>query len=193
MVCRLGCELGRLGLLATLIWLLVGCDAVHLTAPLGETPVDAAELQGLWLTLDSEPQVVHVYQTEPGRLQLAWVERRNDRFVLETNEALVRRDGEQDYFNLPDPDLPQPAYLFARYRRDPTGELLLWLPRVETFREEVEAGRLPGRVEADKYSTQVFLTAPAADIATFLRSRDPVQLWRLDKPLRLKRLAQPEP
>lgn len=173
-----------------LLWLLAGCDAVTLPEPLGGTPVDAAALQGAWLAETPEPQTLHVRQPEPGRLLLAWVDWRQERFVLDTGEALARRDGEQHYFSMRDPDQPDSGFLFVRYRQPAADRLELWPPQVEAFRQAVEQGQLAGRVLADRYSTRVLLTGPAEDLARFLGDAGSGQVWQTE-PVRLRRLSGP--
>jgi len=142
-------------LLTTLVGLtLAACSGVFSTQPVGREPVTlvAEEWEGTWT--DSENFLeIRIVDADSGRLEAAWIERRDGDFELERVEVLVRREGGAIFGNsLQEPESGEGReseeprrYAFFRLTRD-DGKILIWWPNVDAFKALVEAGTLPGEV-----------------------------------------------
>jgi hypothetical protein len=141
-------------LLTTLAGLaLTACSGVFSTQPVGREPVTlvAEEWEGTWT--DSEGFLeIRIVDADSGRLEAAWIERREGDFELERVEVLLRREGEavfgssiQEPESDGDRESEKQRYAFFRLARD-GGKIVIWWPSVEAFKDLVEAGTLPGKV-----------------------------------------------
>lgn len=141
-------------LLTTLVGLtLTACAGVFSTQPVGREPLMllAEDWEGTWT--DSEGFLeIRIVDADSGRLEAAWIEKKEGDFKLERVEVLVRQEGEAVFGNAieePESDEVQdpkkPRYAFFRLARD-GGKIVIWWPSVEGFKALVNAGTLPGKV-----------------------------------------------
>ena len=142
--------------------LAAACSSVMSIQPVGEAPLVLVpeEWSGTWS--DSEGFLeVRVVEPEAGRIEAAWIEASDSGFELERVEVYLRSSGEAIFANVLELKSDgveaaetvdgggvaeeAPLYAFLRVARD-GDKLVLWWPKVEAFRELVEAAKLPGEI-----------------------------------------------
>lgn len=181
--------LSRFLAVAAILPLLAACDVVLSTHPVGNEPVTLAaeEWQGTWITDDGAITLV-VPDGPPGRLQLAWIEVKNEP-ELQTALVHVRSTGGWLFGSFEDEEAEKgqelARYIWGRLVKD-EGTILFWLPREERFRELVEAGVLPGEVDEDG---DVLLAKLGPQHLAIIASEDRGALFEWDDPTILRRLG----
>lgn len=164
---------------------LAACDIVMSSHPVGIEPVTIAaeEWQGTWIS-DDGALTIRVPEGPPGRIQLAWIEG-TDKPELKTSLVHIRAAGDWHFGSLEEREEPeQIRYLWGRLVKD-ENTMLFWLPRVEKFRQLVEAGVLPGKVDEDG---DVLLTELAPQELAIIASEDLGVLFEWENPTILRRL-----
>ncbi|MBN2431888.1 MAG: hypothetical protein JXQ27_10445 [Acidobacteria bacterium] len=162
--------------------LVLGCNAVYSTKPVGETviPVKAEDWEGTWFNKDGTVRLA-IHDAEQGILQLAWIEK----MKLESYQVRLLGAGDWLFANIRETGETE-RYLWARIVRD--GEQInLWVPAVEKIRVLVEKGRLPGTVED---SGTLILGDLTTDHLRLITSEAEGVLFEWDKPIVLLRLTR---
>lgn len=165
-----------------------GCSAVYVAKPVGEKPhpLKPEDWNGTWAGgEDSGAITVHVTDAAKGRLAMASVKMRDNKFVLEGGTAEVRANGETLFISVRGDDDQEERYLFARIKID-GGQVAIWCPEPEKFRAWVRSGALPGRV--DKSDDVALDALPAAKVAEFAAKNSEAFDW--EHPLMLHRISK---
>jgi hypothetical protein len=128
-----------------LVVVICGCTQVASVAPVGEYPrkISPADWDGTWLNKE-QPIKIKVADPQQGLLQVAWVEDKGGRLMLESYEIELRAAGEWTFGNLKTKETAAP-YLWGLVQKD-QGQILIWTPDQAYFRKLVETGVLPGSV-----------------------------------------------
>lgn len=163
-----------------------GCDYVVSSKPVGESPLvlEESEWKGTWLHGDG-PLTVRIAEAQEGRLEVAWIEEKDDALVLESVSAQLRTSGDWIFasFTGIDDELDKEGYLWGRLERD-EDRLLLWWPRPERFRRLVEEGLLPGEVD----DGDVVLGELGEQHLAIIGSEEHGVLFAWDEPMTFQRL-----
>jgi len=142
----------RTALACGLALLLNACSNVYVPAPIGERPLDIEpekqEWAGNWFHRDGAI-TVQVVDGPKGVLRLGWIEEVNDKLELKLMEVFLRDSGGWTYASVRDPDAKgEELYVWARLEKL-KGSVTLWFPNARSFRDLVNAGKLPGTVKGN--------------------------------------------
>ncbi len=183
-------------LLLVLLVATAGCSAVTISQPLPltEKPADQARLEGIWSMSDDEP--VYLRFASNGVAQLAGVEWDEDEnaFHLERCE-LIFSDGEHARFlslRCFEDGAWEEEYSFLRYVVTSDGDLVLWLPSPDAFKEAIAEGRLKGVVSQGKQSTSVTVTDDPAVLLALIDDPKRTDLFDYTEPMVVKKLQDTE-
>ena len=125
---------------------LVSCASVVSKKPIGETPAELKPeaWQGTWMTPDKHVVHLRVKDAAKGILEAAWVEEKNEKFVMESHELLVRKHGEWLWANMHEGD--DGTYLFGRITEPDDDQILSWGANPPGFADAVRSGKLKGEL-----------------------------------------------
>ena len=135
------------GFLALMIVLVVcGCTKVASVTPVGERPQEIfpADWNGTWINKEQHVKI-RVADQQNGVLEVAWVEEKGGRFMLESYQIQMREAGEWTFGNFKDKDSPA-LYLWGLVKKDQS-QIIIWPPDLAHFKKLVQTGVLPGNVE----------------------------------------------
>ena len=174
-------QYGKCALLLLCLGALAGCEVASVE-PMGGVPVsiEAEDWEGLWVSDDgSNWGVVRVVNASEGELEIGYVGFDEEKFLLETNAVYVRTAAtdiavQKAMFvsmNDEDPDL----FIWGLLRKN-DDEVEIQLPVASRFRELVENGTLPGRVE-EGIIDSVILEELTVEHLAFISSTDET-LWK---------------
>ena len=160
---------------------LTACEVASVE-PMGVVPVsiEADDWEGLWMSDDGSTWgVVRVVNALEGELEIAGIDYDEDNFWLETGPVFLRvaaTDTAEDkamYVNMYDGDSDIYAWGLLRKNDD---HVEIRLPVASRFRQFVEEGTLPGRVEGDMLRT-VILEELTVEHLAFISAIDET-LWK---------------
>ena len=125
-----------------------GCMKVASVTPVGEHPKEIfhADWDGTWINKE-QPVKIRVADQQKGVLQVAWVEEKGGRLVMESYQIEVWEAGEWTFGNFKTQESPAP-YLWGLVKID-QGQIIIWPPDPAHFKNLVQTGVLPGNVEKD--------------------------------------------
>jgi hypothetical protein len=135
------------GFLALMLVMAVcGCTKVASVAPVGEHPqkISPADWDGTWINKEQTVKI-RVADPQKGVLQVAWVEEKGGRLVLESYQIEMWEAGAWSFGNFKDKGSPA-SYLWGLVKNG-QGQIIVWTPDQAYFRKLVETGVLPGNVD----------------------------------------------
>lgn len=163
-----------------------GCSQVASVTPLGEHPkaILQSDWDGTWVT---KGQSVRIKVTDPqqGVLQVAWVEEKGGRFVLESYQIEMREAGPWTFGNFKNQESPA-SYLWGLVKND-QGQIIIWTPDPKYFEKQVQAGVLPGKVGKhgdvvlEKLTSEQLKAMMSAGRGVGFDWMDPIVFFRLGK------------
>jgi len=123
-----------------------GCMKVASVTPVGEHPkkIWHDDWDGTWLNKE-QPVKIRVADEQNGVLQVAWVEEKGERLVLESYQIEMWEAGEWTFGNFKTQESTA-SYLWGLVKKDQR-QIIIWTPDQAYFRKLVETGVLPGNVE----------------------------------------------
>lgn len=129
-----------------LVVVVCGCTKVASLSPVGERPKEIfpADWDGTWVNKE-QPVKIGVVDQQNGLLQVAWVEEKDKRFVLESYQIQMWEAGEWTFGNLKTNEGPAP-YLWGLVKKD-QNQIIIWPPNPAHFKKLVQTGVLPGNLE----------------------------------------------
>ena len=133
---------------AVLILLFSACNAVVSEQPMGEKPlaVTAKDWEGTWVNGEGAG-IIKVVDPEKGLLQAAWIEGNSQ--DMESYQIFLRELGPWIVASVKiEGRSGLVRYGWARVNRE-DGQIVVWDPSVKSFKQLVEAGKLPGVIEQD--------------------------------------------
>ncbi len=128
---------------------LAGCTGVDSREPVGTAPAVLApeEWNGTWMIPQQGSLFINVLDGDEGLVQIAVVEKKDEKLVLKSFDAQIRESGSWSFVSLKaEPE--DTTYFWMRIRNE-NGQITLWLPSAGKFAPLVKEGVLPGEV-ADK-------------------------------------------
>lgn len=172
--------------------LLSACSTVRISAPLPVTPLPADRLkfEGAW---QSNDEIIFVRFGSNGVVRLAGIDWKNDDFVVEKGEFTItecKNDSNLLSVRFQENGVWTEGYFFVRYRFDDQGNLILWRPIPEVFRDLVAGGTLKGTVKKGDYSLDVLLTDGGDSILAYLNSGERMKLFDYQEPLVMRRVTR---
>lgn len=134
-------------MLGVLLVTMVGCDMVYSKEPMGLEPVklDPADWDGTWAFRDGTAYM-KVLDSKAGLLQFCGLEQK-DRIKLESYDVHIRKAGDMVFASAKDEDDPEQYVWFLISQDD--GQIIVWLPERDAFRELAKAGKLPAETTSD--------------------------------------------
>jgi hypothetical protein len=128
-----------------------GCSVVSVSRPIGNKPhiLVAADWEGIWI-VDQVIGRVKVTDAAAGRLQVVSFDGQSEKPALSVSSIVITEAGGLLFANVRDADNAAKPYVWARIRHDPDrdpDQLLVWWPDVESCRELVRAGKIPGQID----------------------------------------------
>lgn len=168
--------------------ILTSCSAVLIPSPLSETtsPELQEELEGVWAV---EEGAIHVAFKKNGQGDIAYIEREDDAFMMESGELAAVEADDRTFLSVrfEEDGKMSEFYMLAEFRRDDAGNLIAWPTKVDRFAKAVKEGQLEGTIERSKYTATVTLTSDNAAVLKFLDqnpdaidTRNPVILRKLN-------------
>lgn len=161
----------RLGIIfSAVVLLLPSCSSVSIEEPLAATTeAELREaLEGSWSSGDGD--VFRVAFDEDGSGELAYIDRQDDEFRLGKGELAAVEVDERTFLSIrieEDDEEPE-SYVFAEYVITDSGDLVIWPPDVDSFKNAVEQGALEGSATTGDYGTvTVTLSSDAAAVLQF--------------------------
>lgn len=164
---------------------LAGCE-VGSVEPIGSVPVsiEAEYWEGLWVSDDGfNWGVVRVVNASEGELQIGGVDFDEEKFWLEINTVYVRTattdiaEEKAMFVSINDEDAEIFGWGLLRKNDD---HVEIQLPVASRFRELVENGTLPGRVEEGIFDTVVLEQLTAEHLAIISATDE--TLWKPSEP-----------
>jgi len=163
--------------------LLAGCSAAYVTQPLGEAPLvlSAPEWDGTWLHREGAV-TVKVMDSEKGRLQVGWVESREEGLKYFQYDVLLYQAGDWLFGNVRENGSQR--YVWARVKKE-ADQITLWTPETTQLEQLVRRGVLPGAIDEDGNVILAPLTAEQLRAITtgrhgeVLEREEPVVLLRV--------------
>ena len=187
MKCR--CALGFPVAVVLLMLGVGGCSSVTLVQPLPQSPdaTERARFEGEWIAGD---QVLYVRFGSGGIGQFAGVDWKEDRFQLEKGEFVLSRGQTHHFLSLrvQEKGVWEDRYYFVQYHFTAQGDLVLWLPDVDAFRNAVAQGKLVGIGESRRESGSVTIASPPELVVAFLNDPANGVLFDYRDPMIVKRL-----
>ncbi len=176
----------RIAILLVSAIFLTGCTAVYSPVPVGESPaaISASDWNGTWLHQDG-CVTIHVVDEEKGMLEIGWIEEEDGKLKLEAFSVVMMKLGDWLLGNVKTDDDPA-LYLWVRVVND-ENQVIIWTPNVTGFKELIEKGVLPGRIEEDG---NVILGELTAEHLELISTQNKDLLLELEKPGFLRRLAE---
>jgi hypothetical protein len=158
----------------------------------GETPakLEAEAWEGTWMTPDKHVLHLRVKDADQGVIEAAWIEEKNDQFVMEANELLIRQQGDWLWANLKDEDSGD--FLFGRITQPDDERLLSWPAHAQGFAEAVRRGKLQGELVKNaqgKESGNVKLSALTDANLESIQRGEITEAFLWDRPLVLMKLT----
>lgn len=125
---------------------LVSCASVVSKKAIGDTPAElkSEDWEGAWMTPDKHVVHLRVKDAAKGVLEAAYIEEKNEKFVMETHELLLRKEGEWLWANMKEGD--EGTYLFGRITEPDDEQILAWWANPPGFADAVRRGRLKGEL-----------------------------------------------
>ncbi|MFZ4764886.1 MAG: hypothetical protein ACOYMN_08010 [Roseimicrobium sp.] len=132
-------------LLAPCLLALASCANVVSKKAVGDTPAElkAEDWEGTWMTPDKHVVHLRVKDAAKGELEAAWVEEKDEKFVMETHELLIRKHGEWLWANMQGDD---GMFLFGRITEADDDRILAWGAHPPGFAEAVRSGKFRGEL-----------------------------------------------
>ena len=164
---------------------LAGCEVASVE-PMGGVPVsiEAEDWEGLWVSDDgSNWGVIRVVNASGGELEIGFVDYNEERFWLATNAVYIRTaatdvaEEKAMFVSMSDED---PNLFIWGLLRKNDDHVEIQLPVKSRFRELVEKGTLPGRVEEGTIVT-VMLEELTAEHLALISATDET-LWKPSEP-----------
>lgn len=125
---------------------LSSCASVVSKQAIGETPAElkAEDWEGAWMTPDKHVVHLRVKDAAKGVLEAAYIEEKNDKFVMESHDLLVRKHGEWLWVNMKEGD--DGTFLFGRITEPDDDQILAWSAHPPGFADAVRSGKLKGEL-----------------------------------------------
>ncbi len=150
---------------------LTACETVSSLHPVGMTAVKtpADTWQGSWILDDEGVIHIKVLNEDKGELLLVIVnlERQFKDEMLELHNVIVRKTGNNYYFNLVDIEDNKTNYYFARFIRD-GNTIKVNLPSFEYYSKAVANGEISNA--ANKDASMIILQGRSSEINDFVES-----------------------
>ena len=173
----------KFSMLALAGLLMAGCSSVTMKEPFPDSALSMEKrnkLSGTWLLDDT---VLHVAFDSNGVPSLATTDWENDRFVLSTFRPHAAKRRNTLYFSMPaEPSGTASNQIFAEIALN-GDRMFVWLPDVEFFRSQIEAGKIKGTIDG---SDDIVIETPAADILSLISTNSAAMDYK--KPLVLNKL-----
>jgi hypothetical protein len=133
-------------LLLTSILLSSCASVVSKTAVGGDKPAElkTEDWEGTWMTPDKQVVHIRVKDAADAVLEVAWIEEKNKRFVLESHELILRKHGDWYWVNMKEGD--GGTYFFGRVTPPKDDQLLGWSASAPGFAEAVRASKIKGEL-----------------------------------------------
>lgn len=133
-------------LAAAVISMMTSCTSVVSKTAVGSSPaeLDAEKWEGTWMTPDKHVVLLRVKDAAKGLIEVAWVEVKNDSFVMESHELHVRQHGGWLWANMKEGD--GGTFLFGRISEPDDDQILGWVANPPAFAEAVRSGTLKGEL-----------------------------------------------
>lgn len=133
-------------LLVMVIASMTSCSSVVSKNLIGSTPaeLDSEEWEGTWMTPDKHVVHLRVKDSAKGVLEAAYIEEKNDKFVMESHELLVRKHGDWLWVNMKEGD--DGTFLFGRITEPDDDQILAWSANPPGFADAVRSGKLKGEL-----------------------------------------------
>lgn len=168
------------------VMVLAGCSSVVMQEPFPDSTLTREEMEALRGTWHSENDVFYVDFTTNGMPAMASVEWKNNQHTLIRHDLHIAKRGDSFYLsvNADTGDEPE-EHVFAAFKpRD--GEIIVWGPDLEFFKNQIAEEKLKGTVKEDGNATEIHLTSPSTVILERVATdRD---AFDYDEPLIFKRL-----
>jgi hypothetical protein len=162
---------------------LSGCAVVQSDKAIGEkaVTVNADDWDGVW-TFSGGAVNAAVVDKDKGLLEIAWVERKDGKFEMETYRVGIMQQGDAIIANLEDVK-DKGRYLFSLIKKNPD-EVVLWIPEMAKFKKLVQNNVLSGKIlEENKMLLENLSPSQMEMIATEKNGK--LFIW--DSPIVLKR------
>ncbi len=178
---RAGCFLALV-----IVVVVCGCMKVASVTPVGEHPkkILPDDWDGTWINKE-QPVKIRVADQQNGVLQVAWVEEKGGRFVLESYQIEMWEAGEWTFGNFKTQESPAP-YLWGLVKND-QGQIIIWTPDQAYFSKLVQTGVFPGNVEKGgdvvlkKLTSEHLQTMMSAAQSECFNWQTPIVFMRLGK------------
>jgi hypothetical protein len=140
----------KLALAGLILLTICGCNSVISKRPVGEKParIVAREWEGNWVTTDGTVKV-KVVESDKGILKVAWLEDdKQGNPALKTAKIEVRESGGWLFANTIEEDKGR-GYVWGRIRNE-DGQVIVWSPDAKLFKQLMNEGVFPGKVDGDE-------------------------------------------
>ena len=172
-----------------LFWIMAatitGCGYVYTTQPVGERPslIETGDWEGTWINEDKFITITVLDETK-GLLRLSWIEKDQGQLKLESSNLHLLESGDWIFASIPDKDNPK-QYLWGRIKQDER-QVVVWVPDLEKFKDLVEEGKLPGRID----NKNVMLGNLTSDHLKLITSETEDILFEWDEPIIFRRFSE---
>jgi hypothetical protein len=125
---------------------LASCASVVSKTVIGDKPAElkAEDWEGTWMSPDKHVVHIRVKDAANGVLEVAWIEEKNEHFVLESHEMIIREHGNWLWTNLKEGD--GGTYLFGRVSKPKDDQILGWSASAPGFVEAVRGAKIKGEL-----------------------------------------------
>lgn len=162
---------------------LCGCASVTTQQPLSldPKPIDREKWEAAWLS-DKNPFSVRF--SSNGVARIAWFEWKDDQFVPAYGEMIIAEGEDDNYLSIrfAEDGAWSNEYLFAQYAFSEAGDLIVWAPVVDRFKEAIQSNRLEG-------TDSNMITSPPEKIIAFMDDPENGGLFDYKNPLILRRIV----
>ena len=126
--------------------MLVSCASVVSKTAIGDTPAElkAEDWEGTWMTPDKHVVHLRVKDAAKGVLEAAYIEEKNEKFVMESYELLIRKHGDWLWASMKEGD--DGTYFFGRMAEPDNEQILAWSANPPGFAGAVRNGKLKGEL-----------------------------------------------
>ncbi len=173
---------------ATILIAIAGCGGVSSTHPVGSpAPNDfLKKLEGTW----RGNNVIYVKSLGHGKLELAGLELDDGHFALKTLKVIVGKIGDAYFVSFHDSGKGEDQpYTFLKLVVANERTVILFPPNIPAFEQAVTQKKLKGTVVNNDGRTTVHIESERSAFDEFLASNKSGQLFSIDVPLVLHRIA----
>jgi len=176
-------------LFGCIIFLSIGCSGVTTKYPLSDNPkpIDQDKFEGAWLM---DNKVFHLKFASNGVAQISGVKWENDQFQLVHVEMIITKGDKHNFLSvrIQEDGKWMDDYYLLSYMFSENGDLVVWSPNVDIFKNLVEKNHLQGVVTGDKYSTNVSITNAPVRFLKLINDPENLTLFNYTKPTIIRKI-----